>query len=395
MKRLGSRARQSRPLFAASALLAAALLVGCSTDLATSEDQDIAATGGAADTNAGTAAAGTETAAPAATNSPEATAAAPTAVETSAEGVDPGTTPQPELSETCANTGTELINTAFGPHTALNRIPVAGDPGTFYSFTISDNQFNPCADLSWIVLDGSLGNADGAGGTGASIGETVVFFHGNQLITDPLPFMMRSVESVQRLDSGGIRILHGHLGGATAEGVTETFPTTHTWTGTALDSDLSALPAPMPDNLTRIDVAAPPMTPATESAEVSQTLAAGRYRLPINDNQSLLCDIGHADGPTADCYADFPTTWKMVSNQRPQATRVIFTVDPPHARGTADPTPTASRAQEYGQVQGDTTLLIGEAVVDLTQPNQTTISTAGSGLLITPDSYEVIGGQPN
>lgn len=113
--------------------------------------------------------------------------------------------------------------------------------------------------------------------------------------------------------------------------------------------------------------------------------------MPINEKQNLLCDIGHPEGVVADCYADFPTTWKMNSTQRPQATRILYTDDPPHARGTADPTPTASVAGAYGDVRPGVTTAVGDALVNLTQPNQVTITTeSGGGILITPDSYEVL-----
>lgn len=393
MKRLSSPLRYSRPLLGTVALLSATLLVGCSSGLTAPENPDFAATGDTTDNQT--------SGDPAIDDSPSGTEPNPTgptppattAAESRTAAADPAAEAAAPQADACARTDTELINTAFGAHTATSRIPVADDPDTFFNFEIAESHFDPCAELSWIVLSGSLEDQTGQGGTDTSPGEAVVFFHGDELITDPLPVMMDSVESVERTAADEVAVTYGRAAESTAGGVAETLPSTHTWAGGALDSDLSEVSAATGDNLTRIDVAAAPLTPAAETTGVSQTLAAGQYRLPINDNQNLLCDIGHADGPVADCYADFPTTWKMVSNQRPQATRIIFTEDPAHARGTADPTPTDSRGQGYGQVQGETTLQIGEAMVDLTQPNQATISTADAGILITPDSFEVIGGQ--
>lgn len=392
MKRLSSPPRYSRPLLGTVALLST-LLVGCSSGLATPEDPGFAATGDTTDNRVASDPAVIDPQSGAEPDPADPTPTATAGTESRTAAADPAATAADNQADACARTDTELINTGFGAHTVANRIPVADDPDTVFSFDIAESHFDPCTELSWIVLSGSLGDQADQDGTEASPGESVVFFHGDELITDPLPIMMDSVESVERTAPNEVAVTYGQAAESTAGGVTETLPSTHTWARDALDSDLSELSAATGDDLTRIDVAAAPLTPAAETTGVSQTLAAGQYRLPINDNQNLLCDIGHADGPVADCYADFPTTWKMVSNQRPQATRIIFTEEPAHARGTADPTPTASRAQSYGQVQGDTTLQIGEAVVDLTQPNQATITTADAGILITPDSFEVVGGQ--
>lgn len=292
----------------------------------------------------------------------------------------------------CANRHTDLINTGFGQYMTLKRIPVTYDEETFFNFQIRENHFDPCAELSHLILEGSIGDIDDAGGTGSSIGDVVVFFQGDQLVTNPLPFMMRSVESVEQTDSHTLHVIHGYAGGATAEDVTETFLSTHTVRDGVFSSDVSGLPQDVQNNPTLIDVAAPAGTTDPSTTIIEQTLAAGRYRLPINPNQNLFCDIGHEDGPIADCYADFPTTWTMNSTLRPQATRIIYTEDPPHARGTGDPAPTTSEVGNYSTVQGENTIEVGTALVDLRQPNQVTISTDQGGILITPDSYEVLVG---
>lgn len=371
-----------RPLFGAASLLSAVLLVGCAdspTLLGAPEEAE--------------AEGGTAHAEPPVSDSPGANPD-PTRPEIPPAG-SPTSTRDPDsparpVAE-CENPQAELLNTGLGAHTALNRIPVTFDENTFFSFTLSDNRFDPCAELSWAVLDGNLTDREGLGGTGGSIGATTVFFHQDQLITEPLPFLMKTVEEVERVADNQLRVTHGYAGGATAEGVTETMATTHIWENDTLRSDLSELPPEVREQPTLIDVAADPLRPGATTTQVAQTLVAGQYRLPINEKQNLLCDIGHPEGVVADCYADFPTTWKMNSTQRPQATRILYTDDPPHARGTADPTPTASVAGAYGDVRPGVTTAVGDALVNLTQPNQVTITTeSGGGILITPDSYEVL-----
>lgn len=363
--------KRHRPLFGVAGLLGTVLLVGCSGPLAPTEAPVEAEVAEAPDT-----------------------VPSPTRPDTS-----PASNPEPTREPAgptrppteCENPRADLLSTGLGTHTALNRIPVTFDEDTFFSFTLSDNRFDPCAELSWAVLDGNLTDREGLGGTGGSIGATTVFFHHDQLITEPLPFLMKTVEEVERVADNQLRVTHGHAGGATAEGVTDTMATTHTWADDALHSDLSELPPEVRDHPTLIDVAAEPLRPSSTTTQVAQTLAAGQYRLPINDKQNLLCDIGHPEGVVADCYADFPTTWKMSGGERPQATRIIYTDDPPHARGTADPTPTAGAAQAYGDVRPGVTTAVGEALVNLTQPDQVTITTdSGGGILITPDSFEVL-----
>ncbi|MGD7002308.1 LppP/LprE family lipoprotein [Corynebacterium halotolerans] len=370
MRRLRARTRATAP-----AVLATLLLTACAGGTVSPGDESITATGATGDDHpTGSITAPEESVPPAAEALGAATAPMPSSAATP--------TVPPAADEGCALTDTGVDATAFGPHAAVGRVQTAADPEAFYTFSIAEDQFNPCADLSWVVLEGSLDGTAGRGGADTSR-EAVVFFHRDQLITEPLPFLVRSVASVERVDDSTVRLISDRPDGGT-------LPSIHAWDGEQLSSDLTELPPEARENPARIDIASPPTTPTYNLSEVSQTLVAGRYSLPINDSQNLLCDVGQPGGPVADCFADFPTTWKMLSNQHPQATRIIFTADPLHVRGTADPTPTATRAEAYDPVQGGTKLQIGDAIVDLTEPDQATIHTPTAGFLITPDSYEII-----
>lgn len=91
----------------------------------------------------------------------------------------------------------------------------------FYYFQIGENGYDSCAELSYLVLNGSNANAQGIGGTGGSIADAVILFHKGSMITNPAPFQMKTVEDVTRTGADELEVRYGHAGGATAEGVTE------------------------------------------------------------------------------------------------------------------------------------------------------------------------------
>lgn len=119
----------------------------------------------------------------------------------------------------------------FAPFLEQSRIPggeLGGTAGSvtqvqdiFYHFQVGENGYDSCAELSYLVLNGSNADSEGLGGTGGSIADAVVLFHQGSMITNPAPFQMKTVEEVTRTTDDEIEILYGHAGGATAEGVTE------------------------------------------------------------------------------------------------------------------------------------------------------------------------------
>ncbi|GAB3592376.1 hypothetical protein CFAEC_02175 [Corynebacterium faecale] len=91
----------------------------------------------------------------------------------------------------------------------------------FYHFQIGENGYNSCAELSYLVLNGSNGDAQQSAGIGAAIADAVVLFHNGDMIDSPAPFQMKLVEDVTRISDHQIEVLYGHAGRSTAEGVTE------------------------------------------------------------------------------------------------------------------------------------------------------------------------------
>ena len=94
-------------------------------------------------------------------------------------------------------------------------------PDVFYHFQIGENGYNSCAELSYLVLNGSNGDAQQSAGIGAAIADAVVLFHHGEMIDSPAPFQMKLVEDVTRISDHQIEALYGHAGRSTAEGVTE------------------------------------------------------------------------------------------------------------------------------------------------------------------------------
>lgn len=113
---------------------------------------------------------------------------------------------QPEYDPNLPNCELQPWETDFAPFAANSRAPVlppegaepTEEPPQFY-FTITENQFDACADLSWITLTGSTTDPDDPAPDPAArdSSSAVVFFHRNQLITDPLPVQVAANPYVQ------------------------------------------------------------------------------------------------------------------------------------------------------------------------------------------------------
>lgn len=140
---------------------------------------------------------------------------------------EPGTTPPP------AECSTDVTNSDFGPASSRGVVQL-GELGAqpwevtpledwFYHFQIKEDGYDSCRELSYVAVEGSNGDAAGSAGTGASINDALVLFHYGEVISNPAPFQMKTVEQVTRQSDSELQVTYGHAGGATAEGVTETY----------------------------------------------------------------------------------------------------------------------------------------------------------------------------
>ena len=73
---------------------------------------------------------------------------------------------------------------------------------------MADNQFNPCTELSWVTLSGTNVNAGLDDGNGNGLVHTLVFFSGEDLITDPAPRQFKDTAPVERIDARSLTVTH-------------------------------------------------------------------------------------------------------------------------------------------------------------------------------------------
>ena len=117
----------------------------------------------------------------------------------------------------------------------------------YYHFQVGKNGYDSCAALSYLVLNGSNGDAERSAGIGAAIHDAVVLFHRGEVISAPAPFQMKTVEEVTRIADDRIEVLYGHAGGATAQGVTERHLFTFIHAGDGLTGE-GSLPVDIDDH---------------------------------------------------------------------------------------------------------------------------------------------------
>jgi hypothetical protein len=90
-------------------------------------------------------------------------------------------------AESCTNPQLDLAETAFGYWLTPKMIPTSLR-SSFYKFDVVDNQFDPCAKLSWVTLDGTSGVMDGGSLSGDISSQTVMFFSKDKFLTEA-PFL--------------------------------------------------------------------------------------------------------------------------------------------------------------------------------------------------------------
>lgn len=128
--------------------------------------------------------------------------------------------PEAKAGTDCSEPLLDLSSTRLGYHMQQQR--VATDySSTWFHFTVADNQFDPCKPLSWVVLEGENSDVNGQqGGTGSSAAQAVVFFHYDQMITEPASMQFHDA-TVERTGDDSAHVDYGFVGGATAGGVTD------------------------------------------------------------------------------------------------------------------------------------------------------------------------------
>ena len=108
--------------------------------------------------------------------------------------------------------------------TAPGRLPATNRPDFNLWINDIDNAYDPCAEISWIIFRGELGDDQKQGGTASSITDGLALYVNGQPDGDVRPFTQ--IESLSRGDDGTITLNWGELGGATVEGITEHYSVT-------------------------------------------------------------------------------------------------------------------------------------------------------------------------
>ncbi|QGU04483.1 LppP/LprE family lipoprotein [Corynebacterium comes] len=217
----------------------------------------------------------------------------------------------------CENQNLDLMETAFGAWLGSQIIPT-DQPGTSYYFTVADNQFNPCSDLSWVMLSGTNGNAGQDDGNGNGLVHALVFFTGEDLFTDPAPRQFKEAASVERIDDRSITVTYRR----TAESVTEEHPVDYRLDDGRLLGE-ERLPAEQRDNV-RLDLTR--VGPPTEDPPRlfgnanyrpwDQEFPMGRQYSLMMGEKKIACDFATFNGMQLVCYSETALPWPLKTGDR-------------------------------------------------------------------------------
>ena len=106
----------------------------------------------------------------------------------------------------------------YATGTAPGRMPADNGSDNNYWIEDIDNQYDPCAKLSWITFKGSLGNADRPQGTAASIADGLALYVNGEPASEVKLF--GRIDQVTPLENGGATIEWSERGQYTADGFT-------------------------------------------------------------------------------------------------------------------------------------------------------------------------------
>lgn len=237
--------------------------------------------------------------------------------ETDTPDPSPGPATTFEISEppvTCENQTMDLMSTAFGAWLGSQIVPT-DQPDTSYYFTVKDNQFNPCAELSWVTLEGPNGNLAHDPGNGNNFVDTVVFFNGENLIRDPAPLQFEDVTSVERVDAHQLTLTYRS-------------DLEHSVTYSFADGQLHGekqLPPQVSDNH-RLDLhrAGPPAAGAPRPfgnanyRPWDHEKSVGRQYSLMMGAELVTCDFANFNGVQLVCYSEKALPWPLMPRD-PQA----------------------------------------------------------------------------
>lgn len=283
----------------------------------------------------------------------------------------------------------DLVDTAFGVHIGLGRIPTTSEDTAFH-FSVEENMFDACQDLSRVVIDGMNGSLSEPAGTGASHNQAVVLFRGKEVVTDPLPMTMSRVQDVTRTASDAITVSYGDAREGAAAGVTHTYDVGYHVgeDGSVEVEDVGD--EPLPDEpFTRIDLRAGPMAGHASvnpmgnahGTPYAEELEDGNYVVPVSDDLELQCVFDRA-GTDMTCRGQGEHDW--VDHRDTAFTEFQLGYMPATVRPSLDDW---AEVEPTHTLSEDSMTLVGSTVVDLTEDGKAYFRSGESEMWITPDDY--------
>lgn len=106
----------------------------------------------------------------------------------------------------------------YATGTAPGRMPADNGSDNNYWIEDIDNQYDPCAPLSWITFKGSLGGENGPQGTAASIADGLALYVDGEPASEAKLF--GQIDQITPLENGGATIAWSERGQFTADGFT-------------------------------------------------------------------------------------------------------------------------------------------------------------------------------
>lgn len=221
----------------------------------------------------------------------------------------------------CANHNLDLAETAFGLWLQNRKIPET-EPGMAWDFEVIDNNFDPCANLSWVVLRGvsqPVGEEQQSAWEDAT--QTVIFFHHDRLITDVHQLVAPKIGKV-KVEPDSITVefaefspnypreWHGDweaitykLKGNKLEQKTEPILDIR-----ALDLDFTKNPPPTEHSVIS------PYGNVHQKPWSYETKSGVLARVPMDDDVQILCDIAHKPNEIH-CQNQQESSWPLIANE--------------------------------------------------------------------------------
>lgn len=154
-------------------------------------------------------------------------AAADEGASTQSSSAQPSSKEKPEPEKKCASLAKDPREQYPTGNERLGRMPaVVGSGDLHVNFWIGgvENNYDPCAELSWITFAGGRGYEDGPAGTGASITDGLALYINGEPVGEMREF--DRIENIQRLSPSSAEFSWGEVRNGTAAGVTHRFTVT-------------------------------------------------------------------------------------------------------------------------------------------------------------------------